>query len=40
MSQYSYSNTINIVTNVSMLEFFSARFVDPSALVPFYCFLM
>ena len=37
MPQYSYNNII--VTNVAILEFLSARFVHPGALLPFYLFL-
>ena len=39
MLQYGYYNTIIIVTNVIILEFLSARFVHPGALLPFYHFL-
>ena len=38
MPQYNHSNII-IATNVIMLEFLSARFVNPGALLPFYLFL-
>ena len=38
MPRYSYNNII-IVTNVTILEFLSARFVQPGALLPFYPFL-
>ena len=38
MPRYSYNNIIIIVTNVIILEFFSARFVHPGALLPFYLF--
>ena len=34
MPQYSYNNII-IVTNVIILEFLSAPFVHPGALLPF-----
>ena len=37
MPQYSYNNII-IVTNVIMLEFLSARFTHPGALLPLYLF--
>ena len=37
MLQYSYNNII--VTNVVILEFLSALFVHPGALLPFYLFL-
>ena len=37
MPQHSYNNII-IVTNVIMLKFFSAEFVHPGALLPFYLF--
>ena len=39
MRQYSYNNIINIVTNVIMLEFSSAQFIHPVALLQFYLFL-
>ena len=39
MPQYGYYNTIIIVMNVIILEFLSARFVHPGALLPFYHFL-
>ena len=37
MPQYSYNNII-IVANVIILEFFSAKFVHPGALLPFHFF--
>ena len=39
MLQYGYYNTIIMVMNVTILEFLSARFVHPGALLPFYHFL-
>ena len=39
MPRYSYKKIIIIITNVVKLEFFSARFVHPGALLPFYLFL-
>ena len=33
MPQYRYNNIIIIVTNVIILEFLSARFVHPGALL-------
>ena len=38
MPQYSY-NDIIIVTNFIILEFLSAQFAHPGALLPFYVFL-
>ena len=38
MPRYRYNNIIIIVTNVITLEFLSARFVHPDALLPFYFF--
>ena len=38
MPRSSYINIIIIVTNVFILEFLSARFVNPGALLPFYFF--
>ena len=37
MPQYSYDDII-IVTNVIILEYLSAQFVHPGALLPFYPF--
>ena len=37
MPQYSYNNII-ILFNVIILEFLSAQFVHPGALLPFYLF--
>ena len=37
MSLYSYNNII-IVTKVAILQFLSARFVHPGALLTFYFF--
>ena len=34
MPQYSYNNIIIIQTDVIVLEFFSARFIHPGALLP------
>ena len=39
MPRYSYKNIIIIITNVTILEFLSARFVHPGALLLFYHFL-
>ena len=39
MPQYSYNNNIIIKTNVIFLEFLSARFVNPGALLIFHLFL-
>ena len=39
MPRYSYNNIITTVTNVIILEFLSARFVPPGALLPFCLFL-
>ena len=39
MPRYSYNNIVIIVTTVIILEFLSARFVHPGALLPFYLFL-
>ena len=39
MLWYSYNNIIVIVTNVVILEFLSAWFIHPDALLPFYLFL-
>ena len=39
MPWYSYINIIIIVTNVVILEFLSAGFVHPGALLPFCLFL-
>ena len=36
MPQYSYNNII--LFNVIILEFLSAQFVHPGALLPFYLF--
>ena len=36
--QYSYNNNYIIVTNVIILEFLSARFVHPIALLPIHLF--
>ena len=38
MLWYSYNNIV-IETNVVILEFLSARFIHPDALLPFYLFL-
>ena len=38
MSQYSYNSIIIVVTNVVALEFLSAGFVHPGAVLPFYLF--
>ena len=38
MPQCSCNNIIIIVTNVIILEFLSAQFVHPGALLPFYLF--
>ena len=38
ISRYSYNNIIIIVTNDILLEFLSAQFVHPGALLPFYIF--
>ena len=38
MPRYSYNNIIIIVTNVILLEFLSASFVHPGALIPFPLF--
>ena len=38
MPRYGYNNII-IVTNVIIVEFLSAQFVHPGALLPFYFFL-
>ena len=34
--RYNYNNSIILVTNVTILEFLSARFVHPRALLPFF----
>ena len=35
MPQYSYNNIIIVVANVIILEFLSALFVHPGALLPY-----
>ena len=39
MLQFSYNNITIMVNNVITLEYLSARFVHPRALLPFYIFL-
>ena len=39
MPRFSYYNIIIIIVIVIILEFLSARFVHPGALLPFYLFL-
>ena len=38
MPRYSNNNIIIIATNFIILEFLSARFVQPGNLLPFYFF--
>ena len=38
MPRYSYNNIIVIVTNVVLVQFFSARFVDQARYAAFFFF--